>query len=117
MTQTPTSALVPSFEQVTSPSPSTPVPGPPQQSELVRQRSPSTRQPCAGWQMLTPVAPYGAQRRLQHCPQFPPGQMEPSTPVQLTPPLEGWLHTPGLVDVTACPLAAAQMPPQQSFAW
>jgi hypothetical protein len=32
-------------------------------------------------------------------------------------PLDGWLQTPGLVAVTAWLLGAAQMPPQQSFAW
>jgi hypothetical protein len=65
--------------------------------------------------MLTPVGPKGAQSRLQHWPQLPPGQIDPSTPVQLTPPLEGWLQTPGLVGLRACPLGAEQMPPQQSF--
>jgi hypothetical protein len=39
-----------------------------QQSLSERQRSPSTWQPFAGWQMFTPVA-YGAQRALQHEPQ------------------------------------------------
>jgi hypothetical protein len=54
---TPTAALVPEFEHVTDPSPRTPEPAAPQQSALLRQRSPSTLQPCAGWQMLTPVGP------------------------------------------------------------
>jgi hypothetical protein len=67
--------------------------------------------------MFTPVGPYGAHRRLQQLPQLPPGQRLPSTPVQLTEPLEGCPHTPALVGVTGCPLGAAQIPPQQSFAW
>jgi hypothetical protein len=37
--------------------------------------------------------------------------------VQLIAPLEGWLQTPGLVELTGCPFGAEQMPPQQSFAW
>jgi hypothetical protein len=37
--------------------------------------------------------------------------------VQLTEPLFGCEQVPGLVDVTACPFGALQMPPQQSFAW
>jgi hypothetical protein len=67
--------------------------------------------------MFTPVGPYGAHRRLQHCPQPPPGQMAPSTAEQLTMPLEGWPQTPGLVAVTGWLFGAEQMPPQQSFAW
>jgi hypothetical protein len=104
-------------EQTTAPSPRTPEPAAPQQSALVRQRSPSTRHPCAGWQMLTPDGPYGAQSRLQQLPQLPPGQMVPSTAVQLTAPLDGWLQTPGLVEATGCPFGAEQIPPQQSSAW
>jgi hypothetical protein len=41
----------------------------------------------------------------------------PSTAVQLVEPLLGWLQVPGLVEVTAWPLGAVQMPPQQSFGW
>jgi hypothetical protein len=67
--------------------------------------------------MLTPVGPYGAQRRLQQLPQLPPGQRLPSTPVQLIAPLEGWLQTPGLAPLTTCPFGAEQTPPQQSFGW
>lgn len=55
--QTPTSPPLTEFEQTTAPSPSTPDPAAPQQSLLVRQRSPSTRHPWAGWQMFTPVGP------------------------------------------------------------
>jgi hypothetical protein len=36
--------------------------------------------------------------------------------VQLTPPDEGWLQTPGFVALTV-PVGAEQTPPQQSFAW
>jgi hypothetical protein len=66
--------------------------------------------------MLTPVGPYGAQSRLQHWPHPPPGQIDPSTPVQLTAPLDGCPHTPGFVAVTVCLLGAVHKPPQQSFA-
>jgi hypothetical protein len=66
--------------------------------------------------MLTPVGPYGAHRRLQQLPQLPPGHRLPSTPVQLTAPLDGWLQTPGLPGATAFPFGAEQMPPQQSSA-
>ena len=114
--QTPTSAPLVEFEHTTAPSPRTPEPVAPQQSALLRQRSPSTRQPCAGWQMLTPVGPYGAQRRLQQLPQLPPAQTVPSTAVQFTEPLAGWLQRPGLEPLTGWPLGAVQMPPQQSFA-
>jgi hypothetical protein len=44
-------------EQTTEPSPSTPEPVAPQQSEFSRHKSPSTRQPRAGWQMSTPLGP------------------------------------------------------------
>jgi hypothetical protein len=36
--------------------------------------------------------------------------------VQLTAPLEGWVQTPGLVELNACPFGAEQTPPQQSSA-
>jgi hypothetical protein len=79
------------------------------------------RQPCAGWQMKVPVGPKGAQRRLQQLPQLPAspvcGHSSPSIPVQLTPPDDGWLQSPGLVAVTGFPFGAVQRPPQQSFAW
>jgi hypothetical protein len=50
-----------------------PDPGPgnaaePQQSASLEQVSPTTWHPLAGWQMRTPVGPYGAQRRLQQDP-------------------------------------------------
>jgi hypothetical protein len=114
--QTPTAPPFVEFEQTTAPSPSTPEPKAPQQSAFVRHKSPSTRHPCAGWHMLTPLGPYGAQSRLQQLPQLPPGQMLPSTPVQFTPPLLGWLQMPAFEGVTGCPLGAVQTPPQQSFA-
>jgi len=59
------SALPVSTWQVTLPSPGRPVPAAPQQSLSWRQISPSTRQPLAGWQTLTPLGAYGAQSRLQ----------------------------------------------------
>jgi hypothetical protein len=112
---TPTGSVVPWFEHWTLLSPL------PQQSESFRQRSPSMRQPWAGWQMKVPAAPYGAQRRLQQLPQLPASpvcaQRSPSIPVQLTPPDVGWLQRPGFVGPTAFPFGASQRPPQQSFAW
>jgi hypothetical protein len=66
--------------------------------------------------MLTPDGPNGAHSRLQQLPQLPPGQTVPSTAVQLTEPLLGWLQTPGLVLPTGCPFGAEQIPPQQSSA-
>jgi hypothetical protein len=109
---TPTVAVVPLFEHWTLLSPL------PQQSESFRQMSPSTRQPCAGWQMKVPVGPYGAQSRLQQLPQLPAspvcGHSWPSSPLQLTPPDVGWVQRPGFVAVTAWPFGAVQRPPQQS---
>jgi hypothetical protein len=43
-------------------------PAEPQQSVSCVQRSPTTWQPLAGWQMSTPVGPQGAHARLQHGP-------------------------------------------------
>ena len=50
----------------------------PQQSSSVRQVSPSTWQPVAGWQTVTPVGPHGAHNRLQ---QLPP-QLAPPSPAE-----------------------------------
>jgi hypothetical protein len=95
----------------------------PQQSLSLRQMSPTRWHPLAGWQMRTPVAPYGAQRRLQHAPpqagtpasstETPPSapapaQSMPSTTPQLAGPDGGCPHTP-----TVCPDAIVQMPLQQ----
>src|SRR5262245_24201024 len=58
--------------------------------------------------MNTPVSAYGAQRRLQHCPQ--PLQNVPSTaPLQRVPPGFGTSHVPSVA-----PAAMLQIPPQQS---
>jgi hypothetical protein len=54
---TPTLPPLTEFEHTTDPSPRTPEPVAPQQSAFDRHRSPSTRHPRAGWQMLTPVGP------------------------------------------------------------
>jgi hypothetical protein len=43
-------------------------PSAPQQSVSSRQISPVGRQPLAGWQIMIPLAPKGAQLRLQHEP-------------------------------------------------
>jgi hypothetical protein len=76
-----------------------PDPGPgnadePQQSESLAHTSPTTWQPLAGWQMSTPVGPYGAHRRLQHDPPhvgidpppYNPPQTAPSTIEQFDAP-------------------------------
>jgi hypothetical protein len=94
--------------QVTLPSPGNPVPGPPQQSASLRQRSPLTWQPLAGWQTFTPVGPYGAQRRLQQPLQA--SQTVPSTPS------EQYVEPLGVAQVpSVAPAAMLQIPPQQSL--
>ena len=62
----------------------------PQQSASVRQRSPVTWHPLAGWQTRTPVGPNGAQSALQ---QLPPHAMTPAsvtTPPQTVPSTMHW---------------------------
>jgi hypothetical protein len=66
------------MSHVTLPSPGRPVPAAPQQSLDLRQRSPFTWQPLAGWQIFTPVVAEGAQRRLQQ--PLHASQAMPSTP-------------------------------------
>ncbi len=96
------------MSQTTLPSPGKPVPGAPQQSLVLRQRSPSTLQPLAGWQIFTPVGPYGAHSLLQHLLQA--SQSVPSTPsLQNVGPDGGGPHFP-----IVAPAAIEQMPPQQS---
>jgi hypothetical protein len=53
---------------VTLPEPAPVTPGPPQQSSSFWQRSPTTWQPLAGWQMRIPVGPKGAHAREQQPP-------------------------------------------------
>jgi len=68
-----------------------------------------TWQPLAGWQTLTPVGPYGAQRRLQQPLQA--SHTVPSTPSeQYVAPLGGFAHVPSVL-----PAGMVQIPPQQSF--
>jgi hypothetical protein len=100
-------ALPGEISQVTLPSPGRPVPAAPQQSLVLRQRSPFTWQPLAGWQTFTPVGPYGAQSRLQHPLQA--SQSVPSTPaLQYVAPVGGAPHLPSVA-----PCAMTQMPLQQ----
>ncbi len=54
-----------SIWQTTLPYPGRPVPSAPQQSLSLRQRSPLTLHPLAGWHTRTPVGAKGAQSRLQ----------------------------------------------------
>jgi hypothetical protein len=69
----------------------------PQQSASVRQRSPVTWQPLAGWHTSRPVGPKGAQRALQQLPPQAiapasvtvPPQTVPSTMQLPTPEAEG----------------------------
>ena len=97
-----------SFWQVTLPSPGSPVPAAPQQSLVSRQRSPLTWQPLAGWQMCTPVRPYGAQRRLQHSPH-PPQSVPSWPPLQFVEPEGGAEQVP-----TVLPDAIVHVAEQQS---
>jgi hypothetical protein len=79
-------------------------PDEPQQSASILQTSPTTWQPLAGWQISTPVGPYGAQRRLQQDPphvgdappsgENTPPQMVPSTIEQFAAVDGGWPHVP-----------------------
>jgi hypothetical protein len=95
------------FSQRTLPSPGKPVAAAPQQSLSVRHKPPLGWQPLAGWQTDTPVSPYGAHSRLQQLPQ--PLQTVPSTPPeQLLAPVAGSAQMP------MPPLAAVQLPEQQS---
>ncbi len=86
----------------------------PQHSLSLVHVSPSTWQPVAGWQTLTPVGPHGAHKRLQQLPPHPPSMNDcathswPSTAVQL-PPNVGKAHVP-----TLAPLGMVQVPLQQS---
>jgi hypothetical protein len=96
------------ISQTTLPSPGSPLPATPQQSESLTQRSPSMWQPSAGWQTLTLYGPYGAQSRLQQSPQ--PLQTFPSMPpLQKLAPAGGAPHVP-----SDWPWAMVQTPPQQS---
>ena len=98
------------ISHVTFPSPGRPLPAAPQQSLSLRHKSPSMWQPVAGWQIFTPVAPYGAQRRLQQL--LHSSQTVPSTPpLQNDGPAGGAPHVP-----TVAPAAILHTPPQQSFA-
>jgi hypothetical protein len=97
-----------SFSQTTLPSPGRPVFGAPQQSFVSRQRSPFTWQPVAGWQIITPVGPYGAQSRLQQPLQSP--HRVPSTPsLQYVAPDGGAPQVPRTL-----PGAIVQIAEQQS---
>jgi len=102
-------------------------PADPQQSLSCRQRSPTTWHPLAGWQMSTPVGPYGAHARLQHPP--PQDGRPPSTyttppsaplPPQRTPSTIPQLAGPPGGDVaqvpSAWPAAVVHCPLQQSAA-
>ena len=98
------------MSQTTLPSPGRPVPAAPQQSLDLRQRSPLTWHPLAGWQIFTPVVGCGAQRRLQQPLQA--SQAVPSTPsLQYVAPDGGGAHLP-----TVAPAGTSQIPPQQSTA-
>ncbi len=109
----------PEKSHVTFPAPGPGNPADPQQSKSCAHTSPTTWHPLAGWQIRTPVGPYGAQRRLQHEPPHAgsgpvaavttPPQTVPSTIEQLAAPEGGWPHVP-----YSCPAAIVQSPPQQS---
>jgi hypothetical protein len=96
-----------SITHVTLPAPGKPESGsPPQQSSSRRQRSPSTWQPLAGWQMSRPVGP-GAQRRLQQ--RLQSAHVMPSTPSHRAGPSGTAAQSP-----TGEPLALTHSAVQQS---
>jgi hypothetical protein len=107
--QVPSAGVTPAASsQVTLPAPSVMAVGsPPQQSLLVVQRLFVTRQPLGGWQIFTPVAAKGAQRRLQQLVQSP--QTTPSCTQLPEPEVSMDLQTPA-----AAPAALEQRPVQQS---
>jgi hypothetical protein len=101
-------------------------PAEPQQSLSVVQRSPTTWQPLAGWQISTPLGPHGAHARLQqgppHAGKLPaegggplplvpvPPQSCPSTRPQFAGPAGAEAaHVPTLL-----PAATVHAPVQQS---
>jgi hypothetical protein len=89
---------------------------PPQQSVSLRQRSPWTWQPCACWQIVTPVAPYGAHRSLQHPPGQPTLAGSQSTPSTSQEPPGGTEQVPGFVADTGDAFGEVHTPPQQLVA-
>jgi hypothetical protein len=102
-------------------------PADPQQSLSCVHRSPTTWHPLAGWQMSTPVGPYGAHARLQHPPPHwgrPPSMYTtpPSAPLppQSTPSTMPQLAGPPGGDVAQVPsawfAAFVHWPLQQSVA-
>jgi hypothetical protein len=96
-----------SMSHVTLPSPGNSEPRAPQQSLSWEHSSPVTWQPLGGWQMNTPVEPWGAHRLLQQSPQ--PLHTAPGTPLQFAGPSGGDPQVP-----TAAPSWTSQMPEQQS---
>ena len=63
----------------------------PQQSLSVRQRSPVTWQPLAGWHTSRPVGPKGAQRALQ---QLPPQAITPASVTVPPQTVPSTMHEP-----------------------
>jgi hypothetical protein len=94
---------------LTSPAPGTEsmnVVSPPQQSASCVHRSPWTRQPDAGWQILLFDCPKGAHSELQQLVQ--PWQTVPST----AHPVGSVAHVPG-----AAAVAPVHAPVQHSLSW
>jgi hypothetical protein len=111
---------------VTLPWPAPAMFGPPQQSSSLLQRSPTTRHPLAGWQIMMPVGPNGAHAREQQPPPqagSPPSlrTTPPSVPVPLhrTPSTMLQLADPrlgaGPQIPMVFPVATVQTPVQQFF--
>jgi hypothetical protein len=91
--------------QVTFPAPGPPI-GPPQQSVSFVQMSPTTRHPCATWQMCPPVL-VGTQSRLQQ--PVPPVHAWPSSEHSPAPVVLTTMHVPAVI-----PAAIVQRLVQQS---
>jgi hypothetical protein len=100
--QTPSGAPA-ALTQVMLPLPGPGSPAAPQQSMSAEHTSPTTWHPLAGWQINTPVGPYGAQSRLQHEPpqegtplsgEMTPPHTNPSTMLQFAEEVGGAAHVP-----------------------
>jgi hypothetical protein len=107
MLQVPICGCAGSGTHLTRPAPGRPLgASPPQQSESLPHRSPSTWQPDAGWQILLPPVPNGAQYDEQQPVQ--PSQVKPSTRHEVVM---------GAQVPAVAPDAMVQAPVQQSASW
>jgi hypothetical protein len=110
MLQVPICGCCGSGTQITRPDPGSPfIESPPQQSLFLRQRSPRTWQPDAGWQIVPPEVPKGAQNELQQRGEvLQPSHTSPSTLHEVV----SVAQVPALA-----PAAMLQTPVQHSLSW